>query len=328
MSRFVDRVTFGASSRSHLSTVISQRSFVATKHGCLFVLVFCLFVGSVCVLDGTFPKTTANIFVIVLSMIPRGKQILLCALAWIFLLLAVNVMLARTGISTVTEAILTTATIMNSSATANLNNNINSTAEAEGQRTTISLSISSPPWVVFYHFFLPQAKGLDAAYHIIQEQLQQVGYSDAARILHQKGQKLAVYYTAVGRLMHNPTWIDDVCTNQTKYPLDCRRLAYFPRAYEEVTLARAHEFCVQNPNSRIIYLHSKGTFNKWHGWNNRKFVGTYCLCAFHLYCSRRTLNVRLFSLLDHYTSFCHIRHSMAATHDDGSHQGAMYKSTE
>jgi hypothetical protein len=135
---------------------------------------------------------------------------------------------------------------------------------------------TSPPFVIFYNIYLHK----DRFHHgigIVQEQLGQIAKSYAA-LSHKQSQKqklLTIYYNTVGApAFTNSTYMDDMCAS---HGFDCRHMQHYESGFEEVTLQRVHDFCIQtqadknhgNDNDHdhdnshdmsVIYMHNKGSF--------------------------------------------------------------------
>lgn len=104
--------------------------------------------------------------------------------------------------------------------------------------------------VVFYHIYLPPSTaGLGNAHRIIESQLDQLP------------QDWPILYTIIGH-----------CTLRLRCQergLDCQQIGYYAAGFESLTLAPLHQYCVDHPWSRVVYIHSKGSFHSQGGQNER-----------------------------------------------------------
>lgn len=153
-------------------------------------------------------------------------------------------------------------------------------------------SSSSPPWAVFYNVFVPpdpinSTSTLDPyssssskptpeqARKIIREQLGQISKSYAAQAY--SNLTLHVFYNSIGSPL-DPAWMKRVCAgnraqkrNSYNGALKCHNIRHYPHdmnIFEEVTLQRAWDYCHAFPQHKIIYLHSKGSYNSRGGRNH------------------------------------------------------------
>ena len=157
------------------------------------------------------------------------------------------------------------------------------------------------PWAVFYNIYIPPTnltnRKLDGGFvltnmtegiAVIREQLGQVGSSYAANYYQNNNNnnnngrdgdtrikattksssttpRLKVYYNTIGEPI-NKTLLDDViCRDENN--LDCTHMNHYRFAYEDKTLNRLHQYCHANPDHRVIYMHSKGTYHDRGGRN-------------------------------------------------------------
>lgn len=128
---------------------------------------------------------------------------------------------------------------------------------------------NSPPWAVFYNVFVPDPTTTSIEAHtgalqIIEEQLGQIGRSYAALKYLSQGKTLRVFYNSIGTPV-DPSWMQRVCSEQ--HDLKCHNLNHYHSAFEEVTLQRVHEYCYDFPTHKVIYMHSKGSYNSRGGKN-------------------------------------------------------------
>ena len=95
--------------------------------------------------------------------------------------------------------------------------------------------------------FIPKLKQVRG---LLREQIKQVQNSP----LH----NATLYFNMFGKKFKNPKFW---CPND----MDCRMNRYLPVGGEEDTLQDLYAFCVDNPEKRVTYLHSKGSFNNFFG---------------------------------------------------------------
>jgi hypothetical protein len=115
----------------------------------------------------------------------------------------------------------------------------------------------SPPWAVFYNVYAAEKENdKKHAIWIMKEQLRQLSNSYA----NQKEQKLSVFVNTIG----SPVQLNETCPDS----LNCIHMDHYTQAFEEVTLHRVHEYCVANPDKKVIYIHSKGSYNARSGNND------------------------------------------------------------
>lgn len=118
-------------------------------------------------------------------------------------------------------------------------------------------SSSSPPWAFFYNIYMPPDEGnATLVYHILDEQLHQVGISHAAMY---QNKSLTVYYNTIGHSV-NQSFMEETCRRWNS-KMKCVHMEHFDQAFEEKTLARVHEYCHHHPEERVGYIHNKGSFN-------------------------------------------------------------------
>ena len=132
---------------------------------------------------------------------------------------------------------------------------------------------------VFYHIYIPPDGGLTGitnARRIVEDQLQQLGSSYAARYAKQRPNQqtstsfLQVFYTTVGaKNVLTQSYMDHLCSQNE---LNCIHLRHVLHGFEEITLEEVYGYCRQqqdaNQEARVIYLHSKGSFHSQKGQND------------------------------------------------------------
>lgn len=116
-----------------------------------------------------------------------------------------------------------------------------------------------PSVAIFYHIFVPKGENMQVsqnrALSIIREQIIQVGDS-LATISNLTSTNL--YYTTVGKPLDNG-FVEDIC-NQYEH-LRCRHLEHFDDGFEVQTLTKLYNHCQDHADDRVVYLHTKGSYN-------------------------------------------------------------------
>lgn len=136
------------------------------------------------------------------------------------------------------------------------------TNKRDRRREDPALSKRQDTFVIFYHIFIPP-DGAKNALRIIEDQLKQVGESYAASHPRMSNQTVTVYYTTVGGTScpFDDSWMTHLC-QRLRHPLECRHVQHFTRAFEEATLQHLHWYCQDNPSSKVVYIHSKGSYTQ------------------------------------------------------------------
>jgi hypothetical protein len=124
--------------------------------------------------------------------------------------------------------------------------------------TTGLASSSPPPLAIFYDIYMAPdegEEGVTEALGVIEEQINQIGQSYAASPKFQA----TIYYNTIGHSTGiNSTYMHALCTEGNN--ITCQHLKHFEKAFEEVTLQSAQDFCQQaDEDAKVIYFHSKGT---------------------------------------------------------------------
>jgi hypothetical protein len=94
---------------------------------------------------------------------------------------------------------------------------------------------------------------------IIQDHLTQIGalFEQVQRAGRTRQVLLPVRYITIGD-PETTFFVREVCKS---LPLVCTHQGHHETGFEEVTLQVAHEYCIDNPLSRIIYVHNKGSLH-------------------------------------------------------------------
>lgn len=80
-----------------------------------------------------------------------------------------------------------------------------------------------------------------------------------ANSLKRLGNRGIVYYNLIGKPLR-PEKMAEFCSSL--HPgLECKMIGYYEEASESVTLQNVHEFCSSNPDVRVTYIHSKGSYH-------------------------------------------------------------------
>jgi hypothetical protein len=102
--------------------------------------------------------------------------------------------------------------------------------------------------VIFYHIYLPGGSSSANALRIVDEQLQQM-----------QNKNVVLLYNTVG--------VEGVLSQQQmntwclQYQIVCHHLQHYSNGNEEITLTSAFNFCRENEDRRIGYVHNKGSFH-------------------------------------------------------------------
>jgi hypothetical protein len=132
---------------------------------------------------------------------------------------------------------------------------------------------------IFYNLFVPKHPQSNNAVRILREQIDAVKDSYA----YKTDPTLTVYFVTLGQ--------EDVVTNDLLKEvcgpnLACYLAKHFAKGRETVTLTRMHEFCINNPNAIISYIHNKGSFHNTQDNENWRPILTEAalsdMCIAHL----------------------------------------------
>lgn len=117
-------------------------------------------------------------------------------------------------------------------------------------------------WAVFYNIYIAPSVPEESASNvsmqelslsIIEDQLQQVGMSYAASL-----DNLSVYYYTIGAEL-DLKWMYDLCT--VRFNITCTRMGHFLHGFEDKTLNALKQYCHENADDSVIYLHNKGSYH-------------------------------------------------------------------
>jgi len=129
----------------------------------------------------------------------------------------------------------------------------------------------SPPWAIFYNIYFPEEEtaGTAPTYQhpidIVYEQLGQVAGSYAAYDGDSSSSTATIYYNTIGS-RQDALSIPRICSTLR---LNCVHMEHYPSGvFEEVTLERVQGYCARNPDNRVIYMHSKGSYHESKGKNH------------------------------------------------------------
>jgi hypothetical protein len=108
--------------------------------------------------------------------------------------------------------------------------------------------------VVFYNVFIPEAPMTENAVRIVREQLINIKESYAYRT----SKDLKVYFVTLGKEgVITDDFLNEVCGAN----LSCSLVQHLPQGMETGTLTQMHEFCVDNQDALVSYIHNKGSFH-------------------------------------------------------------------
>ncbi len=149
----------------------------------------------------------------------------------------------------------------------------NKTRTSTKQKEQLLTAVDDPHITIFYHVFIPSndEDGKDWAYHIIQEQFDQIAKSSATS----DQSKLTLYYITIGE--------DKLKTSHEKYitklcnfhQLECKHHSHHSSGYEMITQQALLEYCQKEEHTHHIvsYIHDKGTLNRLeHQSNSRQLL--------------------------------------------------------
>jgi type II secretory pathway pseudopilin PulG len=126
-----------------------------------------------------------------------------------------------------------------------------------------NLPDTAPQWSILYNVYIPDdPEGTENTLRIVKEQMVQVGLSYANK---QPNATLVLYYNSIGQEgVITQEFMNTLCTDNH---FQCRHMQHYPTGFEELTLTRVHEYCVDHPHHKVIYMHSKGSFHSQAGTN-------------------------------------------------------------
>ena len=137
-----------------------------------------------------------------------------------------------------------------------------------------SFKIDQPQtnWSIFYNMYIPQDDDSTFAVKIIQQHWRQIQESIAPW----SGKNIVpIHFKTIGRMPPRGTH-SEFCqsTNGTgeavirKAKLECKHEGHHDSAFEEETLTAMWKHCQLNPDSSVIYMHSKGTYHNYEKGEN------------------------------------------------------------
>ena len=138
--------------------------------------------------------------------------------------------------------------------------------------------LSDPGWSIFYNVYIPTDqgdKGKTNALRIIQEQLEQIGGSYAASI---PFKPVTIFYNTIGDSVDH-----DVLDQWTTDNMRLIHMNHYTEGFEDVTLTKLHDFCQANPSSKVVYMHTKGSYHN-HGRTNENWRFSLTQAALHRDC--------------------------------------------
>jgi len=140
------------------------------------------------------------------------------------------------------------------------------TLQAKQKRTEAAYAEPSRLYTIFYNIYIPTEprNATDRAIEIVKEQLDQIHESDLAKL----NQPVMLYYTTVGKAdVLNATSMGKNCSERD---LICHHISHHDSGNEDIILQKVYEYCVDQTNDiKIVYLHTKGSYNEREGMNHR-----------------------------------------------------------
>jgi hypothetical protein len=105
-------------------------------------------------------------------------------------------------------------------------------------------------FAVFYNVYLPTDENLrQRTHHIQAEQIDQIDRVSAIT-------NATIYYNLIGYDGRDVNFC-----RPKRDDISCHFMQHYKQGFEEVTLSRLHEYCILNPNNRVVYLHNKGSYS-------------------------------------------------------------------
>jgi hypothetical protein len=119
-----------------------------------------------------------------------------------------------------------------------------------------TFSSDTNQWAVFYNLYIPfEADAVENALQIVAEQVSQIGR--AAARLHRT---VTIYYNTIGNGdALNAKYMKNLCWERNR--ISCQHLQHYEEGHEERTLQMLYQYCDSHNSSRVLYMHSKGTFH-------------------------------------------------------------------
>jgi hypothetical protein len=123
---------------------------------------------------------------------------------------------------------------------------------------------TKPKLRAFYNVFIPPSENntvSEVVVDLIFEQLTQIATSYAA-----KAYDIVIHVIASGQAV-NDAWLQSLCTSVTTYTnhtedtFQCVLVAQYSQGNEMETLAKVHDYCLENTNELVLYFHNKGSFH-------------------------------------------------------------------
>jgi len=128
-----------------------------------------------------------------------------------------------------------------------------SSSKSSKERANVEIS-NSTGTTLFYNIFIPTTNESQTtrAIGIVAEQLQSIQQSDIGNI--------SIHYVLIApnnNTAHIARTIEELpgCDHR------CKSLQQVQHGNEELTLTQLHQHCQHHPNSRVVYIHSKGTYS-------------------------------------------------------------------
>jgi hypothetical protein len=138
-------------------------------------------------------------------------------------------------------------------------NNVNNINHGKNATTQLDPQLMElPPLVIFYHIFLPPENDeAKRAKDIVKEQLLDLGHGLSKS---PNSPAATLYYLTEGQGIDDD-FIRRICGRLHKHIGSCTTLQNIESGFEEFTLQQLFEHCQEHEDHRVIYLHTKGSYN-------------------------------------------------------------------
>ena len=131
---------------------------------------------------------------------------------------------------------------------------------------------------VFYHTFSgPTEENRNLTQRIVSEQMSYIG---AASNRSQEYEWILRYRSVGEQSAANPDFMNDKCDEYSN--LKCEYQGHAKSGHEETTLNQMRDFCIENPDELVVYLHSKGALHDFD--MNTRWRGPLTVAAVHHSC--------------------------------------------
>ena len=106
---------------------------------------------------------------------------------------------------------------------------------------------------VFYNIFIPFNKSeseLQSAYDVIKEQISQIGVGVKSPV--------TLFYVNIGERIDERR-VSEICALYSH--ITCKLRQFYQAGFEDLTLAELYDHCQNRDESKVIYIHNKGSFH-------------------------------------------------------------------